>query len=186
MTKLPKPSSAEASAGMDGAAQGGNGCAHAFSQANPPPLTVRHFIRCAFPRRQTAALSSGSKGFSYPRNKTPRNVLPHQPRTSIKPSPPNARLPIPSRQQIRPKSRPAKRAPGQLSTNFSCFDSALRSIHAGFRRSDDFLSDSSLHRCADCPRPASQAGTAQSSDGPAANPAAPQNARAIHAPIPHE
>ena len=127
--------------------------ARAFSQANPPPLTVRHFIRHAFPRRQTAALSGGSKGFSYPRNKTPRNVLPHQPRTSIKPSPPNARLPIPSRQQIRPQSRPAKRAPGQLSTNFSCFDSALRSIHAGFRRSDDFLSDSSLHRCADCPGP---------------------------------
>ena len=68
MTKLPKPSNAEAFAGMDGDAQGGNGYARAFSQANPPPLTVRHFIRCAFPRRQTAALSSGSKGFSYPRS----------------------------------------------------------------------------------------------------------------------
>ena len=47
--------------------------------------------------------------------------------------------------------------------DFSCFDSALRSIHAVFGRSDDFLSDSNLHRCAGCPRLASRAGTAQSS-----------------------
>ena len=182
MTKLPKPSSAEASAGMDGDAQGGNGCARLLpGKSTAPDRAAFHSLRIPA-QANGSTLQRVKRLFLSPQL---RNVLPHQPRTSIKPSPPNARLPIPSRQQIHPQSRPAKRAPGQLSTNFSCFDSALRSIHTGFGRSDDFLSDSSLHRCADCPRPASQAGTAQSSDGPA-NPAAPQNARAIHAPIPHE
>ena len=183
MTKLPKPSSAEASAGMDGDAQGGNGCARLLPGKSTAP------DRAAFHSPRIPAQANGStlrrvkRLFLSPQQNTPQRFAPPAPH--VDKTVPTKRTPAtPSRQQIRPQSRPAKRAPGQLSTNFSCFDSALRSIHAGFGRSDDFLSDLNLHRCAGCPRLASRAGTAQSSGTAAANPAASRNARTTHAPHP--